>query len=171
MSSKQSDSGNRIKSLTVYSLLCAFCIVCGYIEFLIPSTLIAPGVKIGLSNSVALMLIIKGDIKGAFAVNITRILLSALLFGSPFSLLFSFCAGVISTLVCAVLIKVPKLSPVGVSVIGAVCHNTVQLVVAGFVVGRGVWFYLPFLLLSGVICGTAIGFLGAGLTEKIKFDF
>lgn len=168
MSSKQSDSGNRIKSLAVYSLLCAFCIVCGYIEFLIPTTVIAPGVKIGLSNAVALILLIKGDVKGAFAVNITRILLSALLFGSLFSLLFSFCAGVISTLVCALLIRIPKLSPVGVSVAGAVCHNTVQIVIAGFVVGKGVWFYLPVLIISGIICGLAIGLLGVTLTEKIE---
>lgn len=171
MSSKQSYSGNRIKTLAVYSLLCAFCIVCGYIEFLIPTAAIAPGVKLGISNSVALVLLIKGDIKGAFAVNITRILLSALLFGSPFSLLFSFCAGVISTVVCAVLIKMPKLSPIGVSAAGAVCHNTVQIAIASFIFGKGVWFYLPVLILSGVICGTAIGLLGVVLTEKIKSDF
>ncbi|MBO4468327.1 MAG: Gx transporter family protein [Clostridia bacterium] len=171
MSSKQGNNRNRIKRLAIYSLLCSLCIVFGYVEFLIPTSLIAPGIKLGISNSIAILLLINGDIGGAFAVNISRILLSALLFGSPFSLLFSLCAGIVSTLVCALLIKLPALSPIGVSVAGGVCHNAVQVFVASFVVGRGVWFYLPILTVAGVICGAAIGFLGIVFSKKAKIDF
>ena len=171
MSAKQGNNRNRIKSLALYSLLCSLCIVFGFLETLIPTGLIAPGVKLGISNSVALILLIKGDIKGAFAVNVSRILLCACIFGSPFSLLFSLFAGITSTAVCAVSLKMPGLSPVGVSVAGGVSHNLVQLIIAGFVVGKGVWFYSPILVVSGVVTGAAIGYLGLILSEKIKIDF
>ena len=87
MSSKQSDGRNKIniKRLTLYAMLVAVCLIVGYLESIlsISLTAIAPGIKIGLSNAVVLTLICTGDIKGAWAINIARICLSALLFGSP----------------------------------------------------------------------------------------
>lgn len=171
MSSKQGTGRNKIRSLALYALLCSLCVVFGYIETLIPTGLIAPGVKVGISNSIAIFLLAKGDVKGAFAVNISRILISALLFGSYFSLLFSFSAGIISTLICALLIRFPFMSPVGVSIAGGVCHNIIQLIVAWFVVGKGVWFYSPVLIIAGVLSGFAVGFLGMIFSEKIRIAF
>lgn len=170
MSAKQGDNRNKIVSLAVYGLLSSVCLIFGYVESLIPTAVIAPGVKIGLSNAVALLLLIKHDVKGAFLVNITRILLSALLFGSLFSLVFSLAGGIVSTLVSALLIKCRWFSPVGVSVIGGVTHNIVQICVAFFVVGRGVVFYLPILVISGVVSGFLIGILGVMLFDKIKIN-
>ena len=66
------------KKVTLYGVLSAVCLVFSYIEILLPLTFIAPGVKIGLANGVALLLILKKDIKGALLVNIIRILLSNL---------------------------------------------------------------------------------------------
>ena len=82
MPAEQGNSRNRIKAarLTRYALFCAICLIVGYIESLLPLSFIAPGVKIGFSNAVALSLLLSGDTKGAFAVNVARILLSALLF-------------------------------------------------------------------------------------------
>ena len=90
MSAKQDNSPNRIdtKRLTLYALLVAAAMVFSYIESLVPLFFIAPGVKIGLANAVSLLLAAKGRYKGAFAVNISRILLSALLFGSAVSLAY-----------------------------------------------------------------------------------
>ena len=171
MSAKQGNNRNRVKATAIYSLLCAVCIIFGYVETFIPTGLIAPGVKLGLSNSVALLLLIKGDVKGAFSVNITRILISALLFGSAFSLLFSLTAGTVSIVVCALLMRIRSFSPVGVSVAGGVAHNIAQIAVASFVVGSGVWFYTPVLIAAGVISGAAIGLLGVLLSKKVKIDF
>ncbi|MCQ2450470.1 MAG: Gx transporter family protein [Clostridia bacterium] len=168
MSSKQSDNRNRVTAVCIYALFCCACLIFGYVESVIPTTLIAPGVKLGLSNSVAILLLINKDIKGAFAVNTARILLSALLFGSPFSLLFSLTAGVISIIVSALSFKIKALSPIGVSIIGAVTHNIVQIIIACFVVSLGCVYYLPILVVSGVVTGGAIGFLAMLLFEKLK---
>lgn len=149
-------------------LMTALCIVFGFIESLVPLTAVAPGVKIGLSNAIALILITNGDIKGAFFVNISRILLSALLFGSPFSLLFSLTAGIGSLIVSALIKKSEKFSTVGISVTGAVVHNLLQLIVALFVVGRGAVYYAPILLISGVVCGTLVGIPSKIIAKRIK---
>lgn len=149
-------------------LMTALCIVFGYIESMVPLTAIAPGVKIGLSNAIALILITNGDIKEAFFVNISRILLSALLFGSPFSLLFSLTAGIGSLIVSALIKKSEKFSTVGISVAGAVVHNLLQLIVALFVVGRGAVYYAPILLISGAVCGTLVGIPSKIIAKRIK---
>ena len=103
MSSKQSDGRNKIniKRLTLYAMLVAVCLIVGYLESIlsISLTAIAPGIKIGLSNAVVLTLICTGDIKGAWAINVARISLSALLFGSPISFFLSLSGGGASTFV------------------------------------------------------------------------
>ncbi len=141
------------KRVSFYSILAALCIVLGYVERLIPLDFIAPGIKLGLANALTLTLVVKGDIKGAFAVNIVRILLSALLFASPSVLIYSLTAGITSLTAVSLLAYIKKVGVVGISVFGAVIHNLTQLAVAYLIVGAGVLYYLPFLLVSALVCG------------------
>lgn len=163
MSAKQGDSRNKInvKRLTLYALITAVCLIVGYLEGLlsISLTVIAPGVKLGLSNAVALALICAGDIKGAWAVNVTRICLAALLFGSPISFLLSLAGGVASTVGSCLLSRSKSISPIGISIAGGVIHNVFQLVAAVFIVGFGVIYYLPVLVGLGAVCGAFCGIL------------
>ncbi len=154
------------RRITLYGILTALCMVLGYIESLLPLDFIAPGIKIGLSNSVALLLVVKKDIKGAFSVNIARILLSSLLFSAPSILIYSLSGGIISIVVMSLAFKTEKLSTVGLSVSGAVSHNLTQLAVAVFMLGKGVWYYLPILLISAVISGMATGIVADILFKK-----
>lgn len=156
------------KRICTLSLLTAVCIVLGWVESMISLSYIAPAVKLGLANSVCLLLILKGDIKGAFLVNITRILLSALLFSTPLALVFSLSAGIISLTVMALLSKLKWFSVVGFSIVGAVIHNAVQILVAVLYFGGAVLWYFPILLLSAVISGTIIGVLCQIISKKIK---
>lgn len=168
MFAEQGNNRNRVKKLCFYSVLTATAIIFGFVESLIPLSFIAPGIKLGLANSVALICLVAKDIKGAFLVNISRILLSALLFGSPFSLLFSICAGMASLLVCSLLIRFDSFSIIGISIAGAVVHNIVQTVVAIFVIGVGVFYYLPFLIISAVVSGAVIGIIVMIVSKKMK---
>ena len=154
------------RRITLYGILTAVCMVLGYIESLLPLDFIAPGIKIGLSNSVALLLVVKKDIKGAFSVNIARILLSALLFSAPSVLIYSLSGGIISIVVMRLALKTEKLSTVGLSVSGAVSHNLTQLTVAVLMLGKGMWYYLPILLMSAVISGIATGTVAEILFKK-----
>ncbi len=159
------------KKVALYGVLASVGLVFSYVETLLPLTFIAPGVKIGLANGIALLLILKNDIKGAFLVNIIRILLLNLLFVNPFSLIFSLSAGVVSTLVMWLVSKTKKFGAVGFSVLGALTHNLVQTVVALILLGSGVLYYSPFLIFSAIISGSAIGFLAKVLDKKIKTFF
>lgn len=172
MSAKQGNSRNRIdiKRVALYALLVSVCLIIGYIENLLSITLIAvaPGIKIGLSNAVALVLACRGDVKGAWLVNIARICLSALLFGSPISFAFSLFGGVASLVVISVLSKTRSVSEIGISIAGGAIHNIFQCVAAILFVGVGVFYYLPVLLLCGAVCGAFCGVLARAILKKIK---
>lgn len=154
------------KKVSFYGILAALCLVLGFIEHLLPLDFIAPGIKLGLANAAVLLLVLKGDIKGAFLVNIVRILLSALLFSSPATLIYSLTAGVISLTVMALLSKLGQIGVIGFSVAGAVVHNLTQLSVAFFMIGAGVLYYLPFLLISAVICGVITAIIANIIFKK-----
>lgn len=146
----------------------AVCIVAGYIETFVPTHLLVPGAKLGLSNAVALLLVANHDLKGAFAVNFTRILLSSLLFGNAFSLTFALSGGIASLILVCALSRLKGLSAIGLSVAGAVTHNLVQLIVAYFVTGHSVIFYSPLLIVAGIFSGSLIGIVCNIILKKVK---
>ena len=76
----------------------------------------------------------------------------------------------LSLSVMILLKKFTKLSTVGVSIAGAVMHNVGQIIVAIIVLENGlIIYYLPYLIISGVVTGILIGILGAILYKKITF--
>ncbi len=156
------------KKVALYGILTSLALIFGYIESLFSLSFIAPGIKLGIANSVALLLLCFKDFKGALLVNITRILLSALLFSTPFSLVFSLTAGIISVVIMKPLSGIKSVSVVGFSIAGAAVHNLVQLTVASLIFGRAVWYYLPFLLVSALISGGIIGALSLIIFKRIK---
>ena len=156
------------KKIALYGILTSLALIFGYIESLFSLSFIAPGVKLGLANSVALLLLCFNDFKGALLVNITRILLSALLFSSPFSLVFSLTSGVLSVVIMRLMSGIKGVSAVGFSIAGAAVHNLVQLTVAALLFGRAVLYYMPFLLVSALLSGGIIGILSSIIFKKIK---
>lgn len=156
------------KRVCLYGVFTAVCLIFGYLESLVSFSFIAPGIKLGLANTVPLILAFNKDCKGAYLVNIIRIIISALLFSAPFALVFSMPAGILSVTVCCLLSKINSVSAVGVAVIGAVTHNVTQLAVAFVIFGGGVWYYLPPLLISGAVGGGVIGFICNIILKKIK---
>ena len=139
------------KRITLYGIFTCLALIFGYIESLFSLSFIAPGIKIGLANCICLLLTTRGDIRGALLVNITRVTLSALLFSTPFALLFSLSAGVISTLAAFALSRFKAVTAVGYGIGGAAVHNIVQIAVAALIFGGGVVYYLPFMLIAAAI--------------------
>ncbi len=149
-----------------YGAMLSMAIICGYVEMLIPFDFGIPGIKLGLANIVALVLLYKKGFLPALAVNIARVLLVGILFGNTMSIFYALSGGILSLIVMWLVKKAPVFSTVGVSVAGAAAHNIGQLLAALIVIGfRAVMFYLPFLLVSGVITGFLVG-LGASLIIK-----
>jgi heptaprenyl diphosphate synthase len=75
--------------------------------------------------------------------------------------LLSLCGGLCSLGIMLLLILVfrEKLSYLLISVFGALFHNLGQITAASLILGTALWFYLPVLILSGLIAGIATSFL------------
>lgn len=161
--------GDRIKRTAIIGVISAFAIILGYVESLISLGFFIPGVKLGLANlAIVTVMYIYGN-KEAFTVNFIRILISGLLFTNIFSILFSLSGAAISFAVMAILKNTDKFSVMGVSVAGGVSHNIGQIIIASFVVETySVVYYLPVLIVSGIITGMIIGAVSGILIKYLK---
>ena len=152
-------------------VLTALALIFSYIEFLVPLPIAIPGIKLGLANIVCLVCLYALGEKHAFLINVTRIALAALLFGSVFSALYALAGGVVSFAVMALLKRTKSFSVCGVSMAGGVFHNLAQHAVAGLLVESAqVFYYFPVLLLSGMATGIGIGILATLILRSIARD-
>ena len=152
-----------IKKTAYLGIFSAIEIIFCYIESLFPLGI--PGVKLGLANLVIVFLLYLYGVKEAVAVSFVRILVIGFLFGNLFSILFSLAGAVVSLGLMVILKKTKWFSVVGVSVAGGVSHNIAQIIVASFVVGNlNLFWYLPVLLVSGVIAGFLMDRWGIQIT-------
>lgn len=155
------------KRIAGLGLFLAFALILGYVEALLPVSFGIPGVKLGLANLAVLFVLYLRGIRDACIIDVLRILLSGFLFGNLYSILYSMAGGLLSFLVMVLLKKSGSFSIVGVSVAGGVFHNLGQLAVAVLVVETiGIFYYVPPLLLAGVLTGFLIGFLAKQLLDR-----
>jgi len=159
----------KTRMLTVLSATVAAAMLLSFIESLIPSFIPVPGVKLGLANAAVIFAMYKlGEAKAA-AVSLVRVALSALLFGSAASLIYSLSGAAFSFLLMVVSRRIFKLHTVGVSILGGVAHNLGQITATAIVMGTAsIVYYLPVLIFSGTIAGIAVGLASNELIKRIK---
>ncbi len=157
------------KKIATYGLLIALAFILSYIESLFPISNSIPGIKLGLANLVVIVALYKMGVKEAFVLSILRIILVGFTFGSPSTMMFSLVGGLLSWLLMVIFQKLKLFSMVGVSIIGGIAHNIGQIIVSILVVENvDIIYYLPFLLISGVIMGALIGILAAIIIKRLK---
>lgn len=146
----------------------ALALICSYVESLIPISFGIPGVKLGLTNIVVVLMLYCIGAKEALAVSVCRIVLTGFLFGNLFSILYSLAGGLLSFLIMWAVKRTGKFGILPVSVCGGIFHNIGQLAVAALVVENyNVFYYLPVLLLAGAATGLAIGVVAQELIIRI----
>lgn len=157
------------KKTAYLGLFTAVAMIFGYVETLLPVFVGVPGVKLGLANLAVVFVLYEYGIKEAALVSVVRILAIGFLFGNLFSIAYSL-AGAAVSLICMVLLKrVPGFSVVGVSITGGVTHNLGQLLVAMAIVENfSLMYYLPVLLVAGVVTGLCIGVLAQEVRKRIS---
>lgn len=157
------------KKIPYYGLFAALAILMGYVEMLIPIPVPIPGVKLGLANVIIIIMMYFMDTKSAFFVSLIRVILSGLLFAGFAGLLYSLAGALLSFAVMALLKKTGKFSIVGVSIAGGIFHNVGQIIVAALAVENvRMAYYLPFLLVSGVVTGIFIGIVAKTALGYLK---
>ena len=158
------------RKLALIGLLTTIALLATYIERLVPSPVPAiPGIKLGLANVVILSLLYLFDGKTAFYVNIARITLAALLFTGFSGFIYSLAGGLFSFTAMYFAKKLPIFSSIGVSVLGGTFHNVGQILVASLILqSKLLLYYLPVLVISGVVTGILIGYITIFLVQHLQ---
>lgn len=151
-----------------FGVFTALALIFSYVESLIPFQISIPGVKLGLANLIIVIALYKMSLREAYLLSVTRVVLAGLIFGSMFSILYSLAGALLSLTVMAFLKKSGGFSILGVSIAGGVMHNVGQLIVAMFVVQTfSVSYYIPVLLIAGLITGLVIGIAADSMLRRL----
>ena len=151
---KKTDSTPLRDKVAYLGVFLALALICSYVESLIPFYFGIPGVKLGLTNIVVVLMLYCVGTKEAFAISMLRIVLAGFLFGNLFSILYSLAGGMFSFLVMYLLKRTGKLGVLPVSVAGGMSHNIGQLAVGANI---NIFYYLPVLFVAGIVTGLLIG--------------
>ena len=155
--------------VAVFGVFTSLALILSYVELLIPINFGIPGMKLGLANLLVVILLYKGCPRDDLLLSVIRILLSGLIFGNMFSIFYSLGGGLLSLAVMVFLKKTGQFTVAGISIGGGASHNVGQLLVAMFVVQTyQVGYYLPVLLIAGVITGAVIGILSAEVLKRTQ---
>lgn len=149
----------QLKKLTELALYATLSLAIFALESAIPPLLPIPGIKLGLSNIITLILLRNHSLKDTALVLTVRILLSAFCFGQAIGLFYSIAGGFFSVFIMAFVNKLLKKRYLFLtSIAGGISHNLGQLF-AAWVITRvaGVLAYLPFLVLGGIVTGLFTG--------------
>lgn len=159
------------KRIAYLGMFTALAMVLGWLESLVPIVLVVPGMKLGLANVVTVVILYRFGWKEAGVVNLLRVGLSAVLFGNLSLFLYSLAGAALSLAGMALLKKSDKFSVPVVSVVGGIAHNIGQFIMAILLIeNRSLLYYLPFLMLSGLISGVLIGLCGAWLHRHLPAE-
>lgn len=149
-------------------MILAFALILGYVESLIPFSFGVPGMKLGLANLAVLLTLYQSGTGEAFLIDLLRIVLSGFLFGNLYGILYSLAGGILSFAAMVFAKRTGRLSICGVSIAGGVFHNVGQISVAAFVVEtKGLYYYMPPLLIAGVVTGFLIGVLSGQIVDRL----
>ncbi len=155
-----------VRKISVIAMFSAFAILASYIETFIPSFGV-PGAKLGLANIAVVLALFLLDAESAVIVSVVRIIIVGLLFGSLISISFALAGAFVSLTVMIILKKVFDFSIITVSIFGGFFHNVGQIIVAMILVeSYSILYYLPVLLIAGIVTGVIIGLLAKILYER-----
>jgi heptaprenyl diphosphate synthase len=142
------------------ALLGAFCFFLSAIEYMIPKPL--PFMRLGIANLPILLAVDLLPLPWFLVLALVKVVGMSVISGSLFSYvaLFSLAGTLVAALVMWLAHKAGgrHITALGVSVLGAVASNAVQIVLANFVVfGQAAWLIAPLFLGMGLVTGAILG--------------
>lgn len=136
-----------------------------------------PGVRLGLANLMTLVALYQLGFRAALKIAVLRSVIGSLIMGTFLSPAFflSVSGGVLSTVIMGIVFLSnsktnPKVSIIGISLLGAMAHNITQitLVYFFFIQHQSVFMLLPLLGISGVVTGWITGMIAGRVCIKIE---
>lgn len=157
------------KQVGLLGVFLALALICSYIESLIPFYFGVPGMKLGLTNIVIVLLLYYYGPKEALLVSLMRVLLAGFMFGNAYSILYSLAGGLLSWFVMMLLKRSKRIHMVVLSICGGIFHNLGQIIVAALVVENFyILGYFPFLFIGGAVTGLLIGVIAQEIYIRVK---
>lgn len=153
------------------SMLLSLAVVLNVVENMLPLFSAAiPGLKLGLANTVILVILYLYSFKSAFYISVLRVILVGILatglFGPTF--FFSLVGALLSITMMGLAKRFTKLSIVGISIVGSIFHSCGQVLVAMLILNSNMLYYLPWLLLFSVPTGIIIGLVSKQLVKSLE---
>jgi heptaprenyl diphosphate synthase len=161
--------GNK-RNAVIIILVCN-AILISLLELIIPVPVPLPGVKLGLANIITIIAIAFLDLKAVLIIVLLRCFVVAVLSKGLMMLIFSLSGGLLSALMMwLVYKKLPNVFSVkGISIIGAITHNTAQVMVASLILKETIiFYYLPILLVSSIVTGLITGSISELTVREIR---
>lgn len=150
-------------------LLLAFALILSYIESLLPLSFSIPGIKLGLANLAVLLGICLIGYREALLLAVSKAVICGFLFGNLSMIVYSLAGAVLSFVIMAVMVKSGRFHLPVVSMAGGVMHNMGQVLTAYLVIKTyGLLYYVPILILAGIITGTLIGIAASLVMPYLK---
>jgi len=141
-------------------------------ESLLPTPV--PWLRLGLANIMTLVALYLYDGRAAWSVSLARVGIGALLLGRIFGPGFwlALVGTIFATSAMIIVYRVAgrRLSPIGISAIGAGGHALGQILAARLLVVQhaAIWQILPFFMLFTLFAGVLTGWLAALLLEELR---
>ena len=158
-----------VRKLTRCAFLTAAALVVFVIESQIPPLTASPGIKPGLSNIFTLFALQVLGPGWAFALFLMRVTLGSVITGQTMAFIYSMAGGLLAFAVMAALRKLPEDRLWVSGVLAAMAHNLGQIAAAVAVTGtKEILYYLPVLLLSGIIAGSFTGICAQLVLRRLR---
>lgn len=165
-------SPDRLRYKVYLSLLASLAIVIHTLETAVPTPF--PWIKFGFANIITLATIVLFGLRAGLIVTLLRVFVGTLLLGTFLtpSFFLAISGGVSSALVLAIAHRYlsPCFSLIGISVMGAFTHTTVQIVVAYLLIIRHfeIFLLLPLFLTFSIFAGLISGLGAEFLIRRLK---
>ena len=155
------------ETVAYLAMLVALALILSWVELLIPFNFGIPGIKLGLANLVTLTGFYLLPAPQVLLVVFARILLSGFLFGNAAAIIYSLSGGLLSYAVMLLMKKRGNFSLLFISICGGIFHNIGQLAAAA-VKNTAILYYLPVLVLSGLVTGAVNGIIASRVLRHLQ---
>ena len=160
----------KTKKLAEMSMLAAVALIIFIVESRIPTLAPIPGMKLGLANIITVYAVYRFKPSEAAMILAVRLILGSVFAGNLSTLMYS-TAGAVFCLVGMIFMRkiIPEKNLYLASAAGAVFHNTGQILAACLIMrSSAVFFYYPFLIVSGIIAGLFTGFCAMFVLKRLS---
>lgn len=166
----RTSSALSIRKLVSLSVLLALGVILNIAENYMVFFPAVPGMKLGLANTIGLIVLALYGPKEFLLIGFLRILLAGTFSGFGSSFMMASSGFIFSSIVTLCLYFTRKFSLYGLSMLSAVFHGVGQVTMISILYQNVLMFnYLYILMFSGIIMGLVIAYLGRVILTRVKF--